>query len=283
MLCGTSKSECGFQIESNVRKAASLLDFPIICIEDFPGNYVDIDGSNTEILIVEGDFSKNIYKNRFATFSHMIACPSVRYDWLRARRNILKEPEDNCLSLACVLWAGQPEFDVNLYTLKALVPVLKELSVTLFFRAHPNDTEYEKSVYANYFDEMGLCWLDVTRTQIDSSLFDQVHLVVTQFSSVAIEAGFYGVPSLNILFEDAGEKLLLERTGSLTTNTIQNGASFVIRKQQGLLDYLRKCLADSNARKKVLSNFERTYETQRTQLPKLLQEIKDIIPDVMTK
>jgi hypothetical protein len=43
------------------------------------------------------------------------------------------------------------------------------------------------------------------------------------------------------------------------------------------------CLTDLSARKKVMANFDRVYETRQTQLPKLLLEIKDIIHTVIKK
>jgi hypothetical protein len=182
-----------------------------------------------------------------------------------------------------VLWAGQPEFEVNLSTLKTLIPALNELSVALLFKAHPNDTEYQKGSYEKYFIEVGARWRDVSSLKIDSSLFDPVDLVITQFSSVAIEAGFYGIPSLNILLEDAGRKLLVERTGYATTSIIDSGASFVITEKQGILEYLKMCLTDLSARKKVMANFDKVYEARQIQLPKLLQEIKDIIHEITIK
>ncbi len=282
LLCGTSQSDLGFKFESNIRQAATLLGLPVICIEDFPGNYRGISGSNTEILVVEGDFSINIYKDKLPHPSHTIVCPSIRYDHLRSHQTNLEGIKKNSTSFS-VLWAGQPEFEVNLSTLKTIIPALNELSVIFLFKAHPNDTEFRKGSYEKYFNEAGLRWLDVSSAKIDSSLFDQVDLVMTQFSSVAIEAGFYGIPSLNILLEDAGQKLLIERTGFATTSIIDSGASFVIREKKGILDYLKMCLTDLSARKKVMTNFDRVYETRQTQLPKLLLEIKDIIHTVIKK
>jgi hypothetical protein len=282
LLCSTSQSDCGFELESNIRRAFTLLGLPVVCIEDFPGNYKDIVGSITEILVVEGDFSINIYKDKLALTSHILQCPSIRYDCLRARQSNFKKAKKNRKSFS-VLWAGQPEFEVNFSTLKTLIPALKEFSVTLLFKAHPNDTEYQKGSYDHYFNAAGLRWLDASDAKIDSCLFDQVDLVITQFSSLAIEAGFYNVPALNILFEDAGKMLLLKRTGSLTTNTIYHGASFFINERRDVLDCLKIALSDLNAREKVLLNFDRIYETKRVQLPKLLKEIKDIIPQVTVK
>lgn len=276
LICGTSKSSEGFNFENKIRIAASEAGIYIICIEDFCGNYTAVDGSNTKILIVESDFSINIYKDKFPLPFYILVCPAIRYDFLRGSQFSFKKIEKTRKSLS-VLWAGQPEFEVNFSTLKTLIPALNELSVTLLFKAHQNDMEYTKGRYENYFSEVGLSWLDVSSAKIDSYLFEQVDLVITQFSSVAIEASFYGIPSLNILFEDAGRRLLMERTGSETTSTINYGASFVITEKQSILEQLKTCLTDLKARKKVLANFDRIYETRQVQLPKLLLEIRDII------
>ena len=182
-----------------------------------------------------------------------------------------------------VLWAGQPEFESNLHTLNTLIPLLNKLSVTLLFKAHPGDMEYRKGAYKDCLDGLRLPWLDVTGHKVDSNLFEQVDLVITQFSSIAIGAGFYGVPSLNVLFEGAGKNLLFERTGSLVTSAIAHDACFVINEQCGALDYLQMCLTDLNTREKVLLNFDLIYETQTVQLPKLLHKIEAIIPIVKTK
>jgi hypothetical protein len=235
------------------------------------------------MTLIESDFSVNLHKKNHSFMPNMITCPPVRYDYLRQQKSDLKKfGKDRKLSNS-VLWAGQPEFDCNLYTLNTLVPLLNKLSVTLLFKAHPGDMEYKKGGYANCLDKLMLPWVDVTGHKVDSNLFEQVDLVITQFSSVAIEAGFYGVPSLNVLFESAGKSLLFERTGSLTTSAIAHDACFVINEQLGVLDYLQMCLTDLDAREKVLWNFDQIYDTQRVQLPKLLHKIEAIIPIVKTK
>jgi hypothetical protein len=282
LVCGTSLSDSGSQVELNIKKAFNLLGLPVVCIEDFPGNFRSINGCDVDLLILESGFSKNIYEGRYTILPEIIICPSIRYDHLRQQNCEPKQFIKDKKSLNSVLWVGQPEFDSNLYTLKTLIPVLKKLSVTLLFKAHPGDMDYTKGSYAKYFDEIGLHWVDVTNSKVDSNLFKQCNLIITQFSSLAIEAGFHGVPSLNVLFENAGKKLLLERTGSLTTNSISHGASFVIWEEyDGMFEYIRMCLTDLNARENVLLNFNHLYDTQRVQLPRLLEEIKDIIPNIM--
>jgi len=284
LICSTSLSKYGFELEANVIKASNLLGLPVICIEDFSGNFRNINRGNIDLLIVENGLSKNTHENRNSIPHEVLACPAIRYDHLRQQNCELKQFIKDKKSLNSVLWAGQPEFDSNLYTLKTLIQVLKKLSVTLLFKAHPGDMDYTKGSYAKYFDEIGLHWVDVTNSKVDSNLFKQCNLIITQFSSLAIEAGFHGVPSLNVLFENAGKKLLLERTGCLTTNSISHGASFVIWEEyDGMFEYIRMCLTDLNARENVLLNFNHLYDTQRVQLPRLLEEIKDIIPNVMSR
>lgn len=237
--------------------------------------------SYVDILIVENNFSKTIYKKGHSSLPKMITCPAVRYDYLRKSKFDFKKIKRK--SSNCVLWAGQPEIDSNLSTLKILIPILNKLSVTLLFKAHPADKFYKKAGYLNYLNKLRMPWIDITGHKVDADLFDPVDLVITQFSTFAIEAGFYGIPSLSVLFDSAGKNLLLERTGSIATSTIVNDACFFIYEQKGLLDYLKMCLTNQAQRKKVLLNFDQLYKTQSIQLPRLLRKIEDIIPTVLTK
>jgi hypothetical protein len=194
LFCGTSQSDKGLQFERNLRIAAFRLGLPIICIEDFPGNYNDFNETETSILVIENEFSSRLYKNRGIRVPILLIFPSIRYDCLRSN---IGEVSAQCLN-HFVLWAGQPEFQYNFNSLVRIAPKLKELSLTLMFRAHPGDIEYHNGTYAKYFNALNLSWLDVTNKPIEPDLFQNISLVITQFSSLGIEAGFYGVPTVNV-------------------------------------------------------------------------------------
>ncbi len=272
MFCGTSQSENGFQFEKNLRIAAFKLNLPIICIEDFPGNYKDICETKTSLLILDGEFSLNLHKKRSVKVPNHIFLASVRYDYLRPSVVGVLE---KCFHPSA-LWAGQPEFQYNFNSLMRIAPKLKELSFTLMFRAHPGDIEYHNGTYAKYFNSLNLSWLDVTNTPIGPELFQNISLVITQFSSLGIEAGFYGVPTVNLLFKDAGLKLLLEKTGSNELMSVKHNAAFLINDEESLknLDFFFKNLP---LRAEVIRSFKELYKVNEKQFPKLFSAIKDII------
>ncbi len=272
LFCGTSQSDKGFQFERNLRIAAFRLGLPIICIEDFPGNYNDVNETETSILIVENEFSLRLYKNRGIRVPNFLIFPSIRYDYLRSN---IGEASAKCLNHS-VLWAGQPEYQYNFNSLIRIAPKLKELSLTLMFRAHPGDIEYHNGTYAKYFNSLNLSWLDVTNKPIEPDFFQKISLVFTQFSSLGIEAGFYGVPTVNVLFNDAGLQLLLEKTGSDELMTVKHNAAFLINDKESL-ENMGFFFKDLTLRAEVIRNFKELYRVNEKQLPKLFSTIKDII------
>ena len=64
--------------------------------------------------------------------------------------------------------------------------------------------------------------------------FQEISLVFTQLSSLGIETGFYGVPTVNVLFKDADLQLLLEKTGSDELMTVKHNAAFLINDKESL-------------------------------------------------
>src|SRR5262249_5788576 len=64
LVCGTSQSEQGFLREKNARLEAARAGLPIVCIEDFPGNYRPVEGAPVRLVVVEGEFSVALYRRR---------------------------------------------------------------------------------------------------------------------------------------------------------------------------------------------------------------------------
>lgn len=274
LICSTSQSKEGFELESKIRKAAFELKIPIICIEDFPGNYREVLDAPTNLLVVENKFSVEIYKKQLSILPPLFELASIRYDDLRCAGFHIGNKIMSGQSR--ILWAGQPEFEYNIKTLQTIVPKLKELSVTLMFRAHPRDQEYLNGIYHRYFQSAGISWVDVTNNKINAHFFKDISLVVTQFSSLAIEAGFYGVPTLNVLLKDIGESLLIERTGSSMLMAIYYDAAFVIRHKEGINE-IERYLMDFKLREKILYNFANLYRVNEKQFPHVMGKIQGII------
>ena len=80
------------------------------------------------------------------------------------------------------------------------------------------------------------------------------------------------------------EALLIEdaESGPLRVNMAGNINDASKKGLRHLKNYVMPTLNKAQ-KKKVMANFDRVYETRQTQLPKLLLEIKDIIPTVIKK
>ncbi len=274
LICSTSQSFEGFQAETAVRLGASKANIPIVCIEDFPGNYQEVEHAPTRLLIVESEFSSGVYSSKYQTMPPLLAMPSIRYDGLR----------HGCFNWkVCampppfqVLWAGQPESSCCIKSLEVILPELMKHAAKLFFRAHPRDPEYAKGTYHRLFEQQGINWADVTEMPLDKLFSENTHLIITQFSSLATEAGFYGVPAVYVLLEQAGGGLLLKKNGYVTPMAVSNDAAFAIASSSDMGN-LAAALCDIGRRKEVMGNFARLYEVDKTQSPFLIRAIEGII------
>jgi hypothetical protein len=157
-------------------------------------------GARLDALCVETDATADLHVP--AGRIHVTGNP--RYDALRAvdapaRRTAMRaELELNDELLA--LWVGQPDAGDSYRTLEAVLPSLREAKTGLLFRAHPRDAAYASGRrYATLLAEAGISCRDVTAAPDVIGLCCAADLVVTQFSSVAVEAGYVGTPALFVL------------------------------------------------------------------------------------
>jgi hypothetical protein len=144
----------------------------------------------------------------------------MRYDDLRSRLHSLRSPSAEFAN--AVLWIGQPETEDSLTTLRRLVAALSGHGVRVWLRAHPRDPGHGRGAYT------GLGLEDVSWLPLEECLARRPRLAVTQFSSAAIEAGFWGIPSLNVLFPDAGGRTLAAKKGYSIPPWCEEGAAFLI-------------------------------------------------------
>lgn len=271
LVAGTSQSDSGFALEYEARQRAAQWGVPIACVEDFPGNYRPVAEAPTRLLVVEAGFSRALYAERLGQDAPpMTVIPPARYDGLRGPRRAgvrsgLPHP---------VLWAGQPETEACLATLRAVAHVLGQADVLLLFRAHPRDAGWGSGAYRGLL--AGLRHLDVTPEPLSGTLGRPLRLVVTQYSSVAIEAGFLGVPSLHVLLPDAGEALLFAQKGYRVPMPCAAGASFLAR-HAGDIRTFDVALHDDEARAAVMAKFRALYATETPQADRLRATIAGII------
>jgi hypothetical protein len=101
-------------------------------------------------------------------------------------------------------------------------------------------------------------------------------LVVTQFSSVAVEAGFLGIPSLHVLLAQAGGGALQAMKGYNTPAVCAAGAAFVARDNTPVQDVVGT-LTDETARRAVLARFVEAYQADTPTLPMVMEALAGII------
>lgn len=272
LVAGTSQSDAGFAREAEARRLAAQLRLPIACVEDFPGNYRPVSEAPTQLLVVEAEFSQSLYIERLGNDAPpMQAIPPARYDGLRGPwRARLAVPPPHA-----VLWAGQPETEACLATLRALSGFLAQPDVLLLFRAHPRDPGAKAGAYRSTL--AGVRHLDVSGESLSVTLARPLRLVVTQYSSVAVEAGFLGVPAVHILLPSAGEALLHAQKGYRIPMPCAAGASFIVRDAREIRT-LEMALRDDAAREGVMGKFRRLYATDKPQADRLRATIAGIIP-----
>jgi len=269
LVCGTSDSAQGRAIEAEARRAAAARGIPVAAIEDYPGNYRDVEGARTALLVVESEPAAALQRARLGTLCPRLqVCASPRYDPLRRASTRLRQAyaaRDRAARRA--LWIGQPETGDALATLHCVVPAVRSLGLELLFRAHPRDQGYREGRYA------GLALRDVTAMPLPECLALHPELVLTQFSSVAIEAGFHGIPTLHVLLPEHGARTLLTRKGYAAPLSCLAGAGFLADRAEAVPAALERALRDEAARGAVMAAFDRYYEASAETLRGLLAHL----------
>jgi len=270
LVCGTSDSSAGRKVEVRACSAANALQIPLVAIEDFPGNYCDTPAGRPQLLVVDSEFSGRLALARTGGAAlNLCVVPCVRYDPLRRRLEQLRQRSAPVAS-HCVLWAGQPETADALKTLAVLVPALRDHGAVLWFRAHPRDAGYARGAYRRLLEEISSQTRDLTASNLETCLAARPSLVVTQFSSVAVEAGFWGIPALHILLPGAGATRLAAKKGYAVPPWCEAGAAFLVTEAAQMDSALRLALGSQQARSGVQDSFDRYFEVRRPGAPVLV-------------
>jgi len=270
IVVGTSGSKKGIESESIICQRASEFSLNLVIIEDYPGNYRQHKKYLPDLLIVEHQYCKDLYLKSFASeCPRIIVVPNPRYDEPRALSSKIVRQlrskwshDDLCKS---VIWAGQPETDIAKITLSAVFPLLKQLNIRLLFKAHPKDEGYERNAYKDIANSFGELWTDITNHNLLECICKYTpSVLLTQYSSVAIEVGFYGIPSVNILLSDAGGKLIKLDKGYTIPPWCISNAAVVIENISDLDGLLTPLLFNNNLRQTIISNFMMWFGDQPT-------------------
>ena len=275
LVCGTSDSAQGRAIEAAGRRAARAAGVRLVALEDYPGNYGDIPGGEADLLIVESEGAAQLHSSRLGRRCPTTwICPAPRYDaYRRDAVRLRARYAERDPAARSVLWAGQPETADALATLRRVGPALELLGVEMLFRAHPRDPGYRDGAYQGLFAELGIPVRDVTAYPLEDCFSLAPELLLTQFSTVAVEAGFHGIPSVYLLYADIGAKTLRAKKGYDAPLGCEAGAAILLCDQGGEAQVLRKAISDPQVRVEMLAAFDRYYSTTGETLGGLLAHL----------
>ena len=277
-IVGTSDSVAGRAVEAAARRAAARNGLATVAVEDYAGNYVHMGDSVTDLLVVESDAARLLHEQRWgAACPPIMICASARYDGYRARAEDLRAATRqrwmSPASETAVLWAGQPESEDNLETLRRIGPAIKAIGATLLFKAHPREPPEHRRACRELIDRLGITQADVSALSAAASLDRSPRLVVTQFSSLAIEAGFYGIPALHLLYRDVGGARLRQKKGFDIPPHCERGAGFFLRDAGAEHRVLGVAALDEPARRTVIDCFDDFFATRTRAAPRLAERL----------
>ncbi len=260
VVVSTSKSEFGFMAETFCCIAAKELGLLVVVIEDYPFNFNIAIRSSVDLIVVESDYVKNEY---FASGMFNVDCIEtgslIRYENIRALASSLRQRTIKKDKQSRALWIGQPETHNCIASLERIMPSIKSLGFILDFRAHPDDFGYYHAEnYASLFYKYKDCLEDVSLLKIDSCIQRNPIFAITQFSSLAIELGFQGIPSLHLLYEDLGGAFFLHKNGRADPVICAVGASPIITKVGEEYSALSKLKLESY-RNSIIDAFNNYY------------------------
>ncbi len=281
MVVGTSNSPSGCCIESAARQAATLQGTPVVVVEDSPGNFQHYPGTKTACLFVESAAAAELAKRRAGiTCPVLLEVSPARYDALRVKSTNLRRATMGSRGVdlpssqgAVVLWVGQPEIDEALICLESVVPMLLAGNHKLMFRAHPRDTGRDRGAYSNLASALGGKFLDVTELTKDEVLGLAPRLLLTQYSSMLVDAGFYGIPALCLLLPGAAGDSLYKRKGYKLPLPCRAGAAAFATTLDHLAISLDRALFDDTFRTKIIKKFDKYFSTEITTTERTLAEI----------
>lgn len=275
LICGTSDGAQGRALEESAQRGAAALDIPVVQIEDYPGNFRPGAGARCDLLVADGEFSARLAISRWADrCPPTLALPSPRYDFLRQLPEV-REPT-RAADAHTVLWAGQPETEDSRRTLERCLPLLAQHDCALLFRAHPRDSGYVRGVYTRLLDEAGIAVRDVTSINWEACLRMAPALILTQFSSLAVEAGFSGIPALHVLYPDLGGATLQKKKGYPVPPWCLFGASFLIRDTGEAASQFCLALTSEASRQAALRAFEAYFCTGVPTAPRVLNHLYNL-------
>lgn len=284
LVVGTSDSARGRRVEAAARQVFRAAHLPIAAIEDFPGNYVCVPDGRADLVIVESDRVREMHlAGKQCCGERFEAFPPARFDPYRAKRGqrcaATWERWTTARAQDCartLLWAGQPETEDSLHTMRVLMPAAHKLKAKILFRAHPRDPGYGRGDYHALYRAEGASIHDCTAMSAADALNQGPDLVVTQFSSLAIEGGFFGIPSLHVLLPESGGARLREKKGyAVPPLCLAGGAAWVTQEARvGIA--LGEALNNERRRQALITDFNAYFEVHTLAAEKVVRRLDEL-------
>nr|MBI3612727.1 CDP-glycerol glycerophosphotransferase family protein [Nitrospirota bacterium] len=265
VIVGTSDGLPDGSVEDLAVRAATAAGITVFVIEDFPGNYRHRVDSRLDGLFVEDDLLRGVHSARGVPLDRIYCTGNPRYDVLRTLdQERIRADTRALLGLGAeraVFWAGQPDGDNSYLALERLMPHLSREGMVLLFKAHPRDTAYQQGRYGRMLSGAASI-KDVTQEKDTIGLCCAADLVITQFSSVGVEAGYLDTPALYALFDDLGKAYVRRHKGYDMVPWAARECAFALDSSSDLRGIIDSALFDEAARARVRENFRRCYRAR---------------------
>jgi len=281
IVIGTSVNHSEPNLEDLVSDAAVKAGIPVFAVEDFHGNYRQSPTGRLDGLFVEGPAAVQFHVERGIDPGLVHDTGNPRYDALKAINTAeIGARTRQRLSLSderVMLWAGQPDDDNSFLALERLIEGYAGNAITLLFRAHPRDEIYLEGRYTELLATTAINVIDVSAEANAIGLYCAADLVVTQFSSAALEASHLGVPALLVLFDDLGKKYLRTNKGYELPPWCRDNCSFLIEDGNKILEGLERALFNDVARAEIIGNFQARFSSDEGVAKSIAEHIQATI------
>jgi len=281
---GSSEEDDMFNVENLASAAATNVGLPVFVIEDYPGNYWKPLAHRVDGLFVEPQQDLDVHLVRGLDPEVVYPMGNPRYSKLLSVdvnqfRTGIRETLGLSKNQPVFLWAGQPDNKNSYMTLDRVLANFRPNApdVVLLFRSHPRDEYYLSGIYQTLLDKVDVRTIDVSDYEDPIQLYCGVDLVVTQFSSAAIEASYLGIPAVFVLFEDLGKQHLELAKGYGLPPWCHGGSSFLIESEEQIASIMEEGLFDKISRERVLNNFDRFFNPNKDVANQISGCIKTII------
>ena len=259
--CSETSNELNLEVLTSI--SANALGIPVYVIEDFPGNYRHIHGEQIQKLFVEQESLIDLHERRGVDRSIIKVAANPRYRNMLTF-NIEQHREQGFSNLGLgvhphIMWSGQPDESNSFRTLSRVLKHYNNHEATILFRAHPQDTLYHSGYYDSLLKTSDINMIDVSTYDNIVELYCVSDIVMTQFSSTAVEASHLGIPSVYVLFSDIGKPYLKQLKGYDTIPYTLNKCSFSIEAEEDIQPILDKAIYDQTYRDEVIYNFNNQY------------------------